>query len=81
MSKLFQEVCKLLQVKQINSTYFNPQLQGKVEKFHLGLNQSMSHYFNKYGDHWDEFVNYASLAHRAVPHSTTRYSPIVLIVC
>jgi len=37
MSELFQEIGKLLQVKRINSTSFNPQMQGKVEKFHLGL--------------------------------------------
>jgi transposase InsO family protein len=79
MSELFQEVCKLLQVKRINSTSFNPQMQGKVEKFHLGLNQSMSHYVNKYGNDWDEFVNYALMAHRSVPHSITRYSPFYLL--
>jgi transposase InsO family protein len=79
MSELFQEMCKLLQVKRINSTSFNPQMQGKVEKFHLGLNQSMSHYVNKYGNDWDEFVNYALMAHHAVPHTTTRYSPFYLL--
>jgi transposase InsO family protein len=79
MSELFQEMCKLLQIRRINSTAFNPQMQGKVEKFHLGLNQTMSHYVNKYGSDWDEFVNYALMAHRAVPHSITRYSPFYLI--
>ena len=72
-------MCKLLQVKRINSTSFNPQMQGKVEKFNLGLNESMSHYVNKYGNDWDEFVNYALMAHRAVPHSITRYSPFCLL--
>jgi transposase InsO family protein len=75
MSELFQEMCKLLNIRRINSTAFNPQMQGKVEKFHLGLNQTMSHYVNKYGSGWDEFVNYALMAHRAIPHSVTRYSP------
>jgi len=79
MSELFQEMCKLLHVKRINSASFNPQMQGKVEKFHLGLNQSMSHYVNKYGNDWDEFVDYALMAHRAVPHSTIRYSPFYLL--
>ena len=79
MSELFQEICKLLQVKRTNLTSFNLQMQEKVEKFHMGLNQSMSHYVKKYGDDWDEFVNYALMAHRAVPHSTTRYSPFYLL--
>jgi transposase InsO family protein len=74
MSELFQ-MCKLLNIKWINSTSFNLQMQGKVEKFHLGRNQTMSHYVNRYGNDWDEFVNYALMAHRAVPHSITKYSP------
>jgi hypothetical protein len=67
MSELFQDMCKLLQE------------QGKVEKFHLGLNQTMCHYVNKYGNYWDEFVNYALMVHRAIPHSITRYSPFYLL--
>jgi transposase InsO family protein len=50
MSNLFQEMFKLLQVKIINSTTFNPKMQGKFERFHAGLNQTMSHYLNKYGN-------------------------------
>jgi hypothetical protein len=79
MSALFQEMCKMLDIKRINSTSFNPQMQEKVEKFHLGLNQTMSHYVKKYGNNWDDFVNYALMAHRAIPHSVTRYSPFYLL--
>ncbi|PNF43061.1 hypothetical protein B7P43_G04743 [Cryptotermes secundus] len=79
MSELFQQMCKLLKIKRINSTAFNPQVQGKTEKFHLGLNQTMSHYVNKYGSDWDEFANYALMAHRANPHSAIRYSPFCLL--
>ena len=39
----------------------------------------MSHYVNKYGDDWDECVNYALMAHRAVPHSITWYNPLYLL--
>jgi transposase InsO family protein len=50
LSELFQEMCKLFQIKRIMSTAFNPKIQGKIEKFHLGLNQTISHYVNKYGN-------------------------------
>jgi transposase InsO family protein len=79
MSELYQEMCKLLQVKRITSTLFNPQMQGKVQKFHLGLNQTRNHYASKYGSDWHEFVNYALMAHRAIPHSIDRYSPFYLL--
>jgi transposase InsO family protein len=79
MSELFQEMCKLLNAKRINSTSFNPQMHGKVEEFNLGLNQTKRHYVNKYGNDWDKFVNYALMAHRAVSHSVTKYSPFYLL--
>jgi hypothetical protein len=65
-------------VKRINYTAFNLQMLGKVEKFHLGLNQTMSH-VNKYVNDWDEFVNNALTAHRAIPLSITRYRPFYLL--
>jgi len=71
MYALFQEMCKLLQIKRINSTAFNPKMQGKVERFHAGLNQTLSHYVNKYGNDWDDYVDYALMVHRATPHSIT----------
>jgi hypothetical protein len=39
----------------------------------------MSHYANKYENDWDEFVDYALMAHRAIPLSVTRYSPFYLL--
>jgi len=46
MSALFQEMCKLLKIKRINSKAFNPKMQGIIKKFHFGLNQTMRHYVN-----------------------------------
>jgi transposase InsO family protein len=67
MSALFQEMCKLLQVKRIVSTAFNPKMQEKIEKFYAVLNQTMSHYVNKYGNDWDAYVDYLLMVHRATP--------------
>jgi hypothetical protein len=52
-------------------TAFNPKMQGKVERFHAGLNQTMSHYVNKYGNDWDDYVDYVLVVHRATPHTIT----------
>jgi hypothetical protein len=79
MPDLFQAMCELLDIKRLSSTAFNPKMQDKVEKFHLGLNQTLSHYVNKYGNDWDEFIDYALMAHQAVPHSATKYSPHYLL--
>ena len=78
MSALFQEMCKLLQIKQINSTDFNPKMQGKVERFHAGLNQTVSHYVNKYGNDWDDcgLCAYGASCHSP---SITKFSPYYLL--
>jgi len=39
----------------------------------------MSHYVNKYGNDWDDFVDYALMVHRATPHSVTKFSPYYLL--
>ena len=54
-------------------------MQGKLERFHAGLNQTMSHYVNKYGNDWDDYVDYALMVHRATPHSVTKFSPYYLL--
>jgi hypothetical protein len=79
MTALFQEMCKLLQIKRINSTALNPKMQGKVEKFHAALNQSMSLYDNKYGNDWDDYVGYALIVHPTTPQSITKFSPYYLL--
>jgi len=54
-------------------------MQGKIERFHAGLNQTMCCYVNKYGNDWDDFVDYALMVHQATPHSITKYSPSFLL--
>jgi hypothetical protein len=49
-------------------------MQGKVGKFHLGLNQTLSHYVKKYGSSWDDFVNYALMAHLIQSPGTVRFT-------
>jgi hypothetical protein len=39
----------------------------------------MSHYVNKYGNDWDDFVDYALMVHRSTPHTVTKYSPYYLL--
>jgi hypothetical protein len=63
MSRISQEMCKSLDIAR-NLFHVNPHMR-KVEKFYLGLNQTMYHYVEKY----DNFVKYIVLTHGAVPRS------------
>jgi hypothetical protein len=79
MSSLFQEMCKLLQIKRISSTSFKPKMQGKVEKIHFGMIQTMSHEISKYGSDWDDFLDHALMVQRSTPHTTTKFSHYYLL--
>jgi len=79
MYLLFQEMCKLLQIERTNCTSFDLKILGNVGKFHSGLNQTMSHYVNKYANDWEDFVDYALMVHRCTPHMTTNFSPYYLL--
>jgi hypothetical protein len=34
---------------------------------------------NKYGNDWDDYVDYALMVHRTTPHSVTKFSPYYLL--
>ena len=46
---------------------------------HKLLIDMLSHFVRKDAKNWDEYVPYAVMAYRAMPHSTTRYSPYYLV--
>jgi len=46
---------------------------------HKLLIDMLSHFVMKDAKNWDEYVPYAVMAYRAMPHSTTRYSPYYLV--
>lgn len=77
-SELLSEICKLLQVKQIQTTAYHPEANGVVERFHQTLMNFLSHYINEKQDDWDEWIDYALMAYRTTPHTATGYSPYYL---
>lgn len=77
-SELFSEICKLLQVKQIQTTAYHPEANGVVERSHQTLMNFLSHYINEKQDDWDEWIDYALMAYRTTPHTATGYSPYYL---
>ena len=47
-SELIAEVCRLLQIKKINTSGYHPQTDGLVEKFHQTLISMLSRYVEKH---------------------------------
>lgn len=52
MSAFFKETCRILGVKNLNSSAFHPQSNGVVERFPKTMHQGSSHYVNACGINW-----------------------------
>jgi hypothetical protein len=46
---------------------------------HKLLIDMISHFVKKDAKNWDEYVPYAVMAYRAMPHCSTKYSPYYLV--
>lgn len=74
-SELFQNVCRLLGIKKLQTSPFHPQCNGRVERVHRTIAQIISHYVNCKNNDWDLWVDYAVAAYNASWHRSVRRSP------
>ena len=78
-SVFFKETCKILGIKQVNTSAYHPQANGTIERYHKTMNQGLSHYVNASGTNWDIVVPFYLMAYRANTHGTIGYSPYHLL--
>jgi transposase InsO family protein len=78
-SALIQETCKLLKIQKLQTSSYNPQANGICERMHRLLVDMLSHFVRKDARNWDEYIPYAVMAYRAMPHCSTKYSPYYLV--
>ena len=74
-SVFFKETCKILGIKQVNTSAYHPQANDNIERYLKTMNQGLSHYVNASGTNWDTLVPFYLMAYRATPHGTSGYSP------
>jgi transposase InsO family protein len=80
-SSLIKETCKLLKIQKLQTSSYHPQANGVCERMHKLLIDMLSHFVRKDAKNWDEYVPYAVMAYRAMPHCSTKYSPYYLVFC
>ena len=78
-SAFFRETCKILGNRQIFTTAYHPQANGRLERFHKTLAEGLSHYVNASGNNWVTQVPLFLMAFRNTPHGTSRFSPFFLL--
>ena len=79
LSELIAEVCRLLQIKKINTSGYHPQTDGLVERFHQTLISMLSRYVEKHARDWDHYLPYMLYAYRVTAQESTKESPFFLL--
>jgi transposase InsO family protein len=74
-SKVMQEVCEELNIKHIKTSFYHPQGNAKIERFHRTLHDILSKLTADNPKSWDLFLNQALAAIRFNPSDTTKMSP------
>lgn len=79
LSKLLQQVYKVLGIKGIKTTPYHPQMDGLVERYNQTLENMLRKFVSHTGADWDQWLPYLLFAYREVPQASTGFSPFELL--
>ena len=74
-SQLFQKICKLFNIKKIQTTPYHPQTNGALERHHKTLVDYIKIFSKANPSNWDELLTYAMCIHNNTPNSATKIAP------
>ena len=80
ISKLFQEICRLLGVKNLFSTTYHPHTNGQVERFNRTILAAIRPYVSDHPHDWDLFTDALTYAYNTQPPESTSIAPFELIL-
>ncbi|KAK3521358.1 hypothetical protein QTP70_003433 [Hemibagrus guttatus] len=78
-SEVFQTMCELLDIDKTRTTPFRPQSDGQVERFNATLQKILATTSERCHWDWDLMVPYAVMAYRATKHSSTGFTPNMML--
>ena len=79
LSHLMQDVCKLLGIKKLNTTAYDPHCDGMVVRFNRTLKMMLWKHASVHGNQWDCYLSGVLLAYRNTPHESTKEKPSFLL--
>ena len=74
-SRLFKEVCQLLNIHKTRTTPYHPQSDGMIERFNRTLGSMLSLFVDDNQSNWDILLPYVMMAYRSSVHSSTGFTP------
>lgn len=79
LSEMFKNVCKQLKIHKQNSTAYQPQTNGALEREHRWLGEYLRNFSANDPSHWDEWIPFAIFVYNSTPHSSHKFMPFELV--
>lgn len=79
LNSTINETCKLLKIKQLNSTAYHHETLGALENSHKNLGAYLRIYAFGQKQNWSSWVQYWCFAYNNNVHSETQYTPYELV--
>ena len=79
-SRLFQEMCRLLEIRKTRTTPYHARSDGLVERFNGTIQQMLKSFVDDRRSDWDDHLPYLCMAYRSTEHSSTGFSPNKLML-
>ena len=77
-SKIFKELCRMLEIRKTRTSVRNPKGNGQSERFNRTMLRMIRAYLCDEQDEWDLHLGCLAGAYRATPHETTKMTPNLL---
>jgi transposase InsO family protein len=79
-SRLFQNVCQMLDIDKTRCTPYHPMSDGMVERYNRTVLNMLSTYVSENQRDWDEHLPFVTAAYRSTVHESTGFSPNLLFL-
>ncbi len=79
-SKIFQDLCRLLEIRKTRTSVCNPRCNGQAERFNRTLVRMIKSYLRGEQTEWDQNLGCLAAAYRATPNESTGLTPNLLML-
>ena len=79
-SKVFAELCQLLEIQKTRTSLGNPRCNGQVEHFNRTLLKMIKAYLKEEQQNWDKHLEFLADAYRGTRHENTGLSPNLMML-
>lgn len=79
-AKFFQNVCRIMGVKNLYTTSYHPRTNGQTERFNRTICSALRHYVNDNQRDWDDYSDVLTFGYNTQVHRATGLMPFELVL-